>query len=115
MAITCALGLKRLDASKHHDNLSNSNRKKLESILTILTEFYINTEDCLKLTKWPVFRVTRPYSNLPVKPRNFSCFLEKKVILCILKGILPFNMHRIIFLFFSEKKIIKKNMCAYPT
>ena len=70
MAITCALGIKTANASKHHDNLINSNRKALESMLTILTEFYISTEDCLKLTKWPVFRVTRPYSNLLVKPRN---------------------------------------------
>ena len=60
--------------------------------------------------KIPVFRVTVPYLNLLVKPKK-SGFLEK-VILCILKGEIPFKMHKIIF---SRKKIIKKYMCAYPT
>ena len=45
--------------------------------------------------KIPVFRVTGPYLNLLVKPRIFSCFLEKK-------NILPFKMHNIIF--FQKKK-----------
>ena len=33
-----------------------------------------------------MFRVTRPYLNLLVKPRIFSGFLEQNIILCILKG-----------------------------
>ena len=35
----------------------------------------------------PVFRVTRPYLNLLVKPRFFQAFWKKIIILCILKGI----------------------------
>ena len=54
--------------------------------------------------------VTRPYLNLLGKPRIFQVFRGKKfrpknLILCIL--------HKIIF--FPEKKINKKNVCAYPT
>ena len=49
----------------------------------------------------PVFRVTRPHLNLPVKP-SFIRFSGKKFFLCILKGISPFKMHKIIF--FLEKK-----------
>ena len=60
----------------------------------------------------PVFRVTQPYLNLLVKPGIFTGLLEKKITLCILKGEMPFKMHKIIF--FSRKKYIKK-MCAYPT
>ena len=76
-----------------------------------------------------VFRVTRPYLNLQLKPRFFSVFLfvllfyvpsqqlwswrsvhlttlsfsGKNGILCILKGEMPFKRHKIIF--FPEKKI----------
>ena len=58
-----------------------------------------------------VLRVTRPYINLLVKPRIFSGFLGKNIILCILKGKLPFKMHKIIYIF-PEKKITKKiNVC----
>ena len=54
-----------------------------------------------------VFRVTLPYLNLLVKPRVFSCFLEKYIILCILKGKMPIKMHKIIyFLPFKMHKII---------
>ena len=53
--------------------------------------------------KVPVFRVRQPYLNLLVKPRIFSGFLEKNIILCTLKGISPFKMHKIIF--FPVKKI----------
>ena len=56
--------------------------------------------------KIPVFRVL----NLQVKPRIFFRFSGKNIILCILKGISPFKMHKIIF--FPEKKIIKKNKCV---
>ena len=59
--------------------------------------------------KKPVFKVTRPYLNLSVKPRIVSGFLDKNIILCILKGAMPFKMHKIIF--FSRKK----DMCAYHT
>ena len=36
------------------------------------------------------------------------------MILCILKGKMPFKMQKIIYIF-PEKKIIEKNVCAYPT
>ena len=61
--------------------------------------------------KIPVFRVIPLYLNLLVKPRIFSGFLEKNIILCILKGKMSFKMHKIIF-FFPEKRIIKKNICV---
>ena len=38
----------------------------------------------------------------------FSGFLEKNIILCILKGEMPFKMHKSIF--FPEKKI--KKICV---
>ena len=48
-----------------------------------------------------MFRVTRPYLNLLAKPsvknlEYFSAFLEK-YNLCILKGQMPFKMHKIIY------------------
>ena len=55
-----------------------------------------------------VFRVTRPFLNLLVKPRSnileiVSGFQEKKyIILCILKGDLSCKMHKIIY-FFKKK------------
>ena len=59
-----------------------------------------------QIKKMCVFRVTQPYLNLLLKPRIFR-YLEKYIIiLCILKGISPFKMHKI--LFFSRKKRIKK-------
>ena len=59
----------------------------------------------IRPSKKHVFRVTRPYLNLLEKPRIFfSGFLEKSIIICILKG----EMYKIIY--FPEKK----NMCAYP-
>ena len=51
-----------------------------------------------KAKKIPVFRVT--YLNLLVKPRIFFRF--SKINLCILKGEMPFKMHKINF--FSRKK-----------
>ena len=56
--------------------------------------------------KIPVFRVTQPYLNLLMIPRIFfQVFwekkfahrhtLEKKNILCILKGEMPFKIHKI--------------------
>ena len=67
-----------------------------------------------QIKKIPVFRVIRPYPNLLVQPRFFSTFLEKNIILCILKGEMPFKMHRIIF-FPETKNNLKKYVCAYPT
>ena len=66
-----------------------------------------------QIKKKTVFRVTRPYLDLLVKPRIFSGFSEKNIISCILKGNLPFKMHKIVF--FPEKKLINKFICAYPT
>ena len=60
--------------------------------------------------KIPVFRVTRPYLNLLVKPRIFFRFSGKNRILCILKGKMPFKMLKIVF--YSRKK--DKKMCV-PT
>ena len=57
--------------------------------------------------KIPVFRVTRPYLNWQLKPRFFSGFWKKIIISCILKGKMPFKMHK--FIFFSRIK--KKNVC----
>ena len=44
----------------------------------------------------------RPYLNLLVKPRIVFRFSGKNIILCILKGEMPFKIHKIIF--FSRKK-----------
>ena len=44
-----------------------------------------------------MFRVTRPYQNIQVKPRFFFRFSGNNIILCILKGEMPFKMHKIIF------------------
>ena len=51
--------------------------------------------------------------NLLVKPRIFFRFSGKNIILCILKGEMPFKVHKITLFFFQKKKL--KNMCAYPT
>ena len=55
----------------------------------------------------PVFRVTLTYKNLLVKPRIFSRFLEKYIILCSLKGKMPFKMHKL-YSFSTKKKRMKK-------
>ena len=57
--------------------------------------------------KIPVFRITRPYLNLLVKPRFFSGFLETNIILCILKG-------KIIYIFQKKKLTEKKNNVCVP-
>ena len=46
--------------------------------------------------------VIRPYLNLLVKLRFFPIYLEKNIFFCILKGEIPFKMHKIIFF---EKQI----------
>ena len=56
-----------------------------------------------------LFRVTRPYLNLLVKPRIFFKFSGKNIILCILKGEMP---SKCIKLYFFLKR---KNLCAFPT
>ena len=56
--------------------------------------------------KIPVFRVTRPYLNLLVKHRIFFRISGKNnLILCILKGNMPFKMYKIIYIF-PEKKYV---------
>ena len=50
----------------------------------------------------PVFRVAQTYLDLREKPRIFQVFWKKNIILCVLKGEMPFKMHKIIF--FPEKK-----------
>ena len=63
--------------------------------------------------KLPVFRVTRPYLNLLVKPRIFFRFSRIYIIiLCILKGEMHFKMHKVIFFF--QKKIIKTKYVCLP-
>ena len=52
-----------------------------------------------------MFRVTRPYLNLQVKPGIFFRFSGKYIILCILKGEMPFKIHKIMG---SRKKITKE-------
>ena len=77
--------------------------------------FFFIVPACLNLRpnyKIPMFRVTRPYLNLLVKPSIFFQVFWKKINLCILKGEMPFQMHKIIL--FSERKKIKQNMCACP-
>ena len=54
------------------------------------------------IKKIPVFMVTRLYLNLLVKPRFILGFLAKNLILCILKGKMPFRMHKIINFFFRK-------------
>ena len=61
--------------------------------------------------KHPVLRVARHYIHLLVKPRICFRFSGKKIR--ILKGKMPFKMHKIIYFFQKKKK--KKNMCAFPT
>ena len=56
--------------------------------------------------KVPVFRVTQSYLNLLVKQRIFFRFSGENIILWILKGEMPFKMHKIRS--FSRKKIIEK-------
>ena len=58
-----------------------------------------------------MFRVARPYLNLLVNPKVLFRFSGKNITLCILKGKMPFKMHKIIF---SRKKIKWKIICV-PT
>ena len=60
-----------------------------------------------------LFRVTRIYLNLLVKPRIFQVFWQIYIILCILKGEMPFKMHKMIL--FSRKKKLKNYVCASPS
>ena len=70
---------------------------------TISFESEIST--CFRPNKEiPVFRETRPYLNLLVKPRIFFRFSGKNIILCILKGEMPLKMHKIMS--FQGKKCV---------
>ena len=55
----------------------------------------------------PMFRIIQPYLNLLVKPRFFLVFW-KNIILCILKGVMLFKMHKIIF--FQKKICVPTNL-----
>ena len=55
--------------------------------------------------KIPVFRVTPPYLNSLVKPRIFFRFSGKNRILGILKGKMPFKMHKIIFFLLTIRSV----------
>ena len=65
----------------------------------------------LYILEWevrPNKKVAPPYLNLLVKHRFFSSFFfEKNIILCILKGKMPFKMRKIIF--FQNKVIRNQN------
>ena len=63
-----------------------------------------------QIKKISVLRVTRPYLNLLVNPWLFSR-LKKNIILCFLKGKMPFKMHKIIF---SRKNNNKKKYECLP-
>ena len=63
-----------------------------------------------QIKKIHVFRVTRPYLNILVKPRIFFRFSGKNIISCILKGEMPFKMHKMIF-FLENKNDLKKYVC----
>ena len=70
-----------------------------------------------QIKKIPVFRATRPYLNLLVKPKNYFQVIRLKYNFMHLKGETPFKGKRLskcIELFFSRKKE-RKNVCAYPT
>ena len=51
--------------------------------------------------------MTRPYLNLLMKPRIFFRFSGKNIILCILKGVMPFKMHKTIFFGSTSTKAYK--------
>ena len=65
----------------------------------ILSQLFTTRVSIRPNKKIPEFRVTRPYLNLLMTPRIFSGFLEKKIILCILKGLSKY----IKLYFFPEK------------
>ena len=68
-----------------------------QSILAVIAESNVlEICDLRSYKKIPVFRVTRTYLYILVKP-SFFRFSGKNIILCILKGILPFKMHKIMF------------------
>ena len=45
---------------------------------------------------------------------TYFFFLEKNIILCILKGILPFKMHAIIYFPENLKKILLPELTFFP-
>ena len=64
----------------------------------------------IRPNKKSLFRVAQPYLNLLVKPWFFFRFSENNIILCILKGKMPFKMLKIIF-FSRIKNDWKKYVC----
>ena len=77
----CAYSI-RTDKHKTDLHTMGSFEKKKKTVLLWNTEvIYIRPNK-----KIPVFRVTRPYLNFLVKPRFLLGFLDKIIILCILKG-----------------------------
>ena len=58
-----------------------------------------------------MLRVTRPYLNLPMKPRFFIMFSGKKYNFMHLKGKMKCLSKCIFFFFFSRKKLIKNKLC----
>ena len=64
---------------------------------------WANTRDCIRpIKKISVFRVKGQTHFL----FNYFFFLEKNIILYILKGISPFKMHKILFFPENLKKIL---------
>ena len=63
--------------------------------------FSYNNISLGQIKEIPVFRVTLPYLFTGETQIFFQGFFEKDIILCILKGEMPFKMHKIIF--FPEK------------
>ena len=60
--------------------------------------WFVLCDKGIVLAFWGLGQIKK-YLNLLVKPRFFSGFLEKNIILCILKGGMPFKIH----IFFPEK------------
>ena len=90
----CAERRLRAQSTLSHQSLLCTRRvTKTQAFFILTAKTLIRSNE-----KIPVFRVTRPYLNLLVKHRIFPGFLKKKnIILCILKGKMPFKMHKIIF------------------
>ena len=94
LILTCLKG-----QDEQREGLLNSLLTQLEKFISSFKEMLVRPNK-----KETLFRVTQPYLNLLVKPRIFSGFLEKSIILCILKGISPFKMQKIISLSRKKKK-----------
>ena len=80
--------------------MPNSTNRSSKCVKNPSERFYLAKT---KYKKISVFRLTRSYLNLLVKPRIFVRFYGNNIILCIFKGKMPFRVHKIIF--FPEKNI----------